>query len=107
MKCPKCQTELSIYILRPDHENFCEKCEYVPERTNEWLLNNVEARYCPKVQNGDCSETEFEEYGCDDCIYDECCLATTVLDDFGMIQDEEGNWCYPEDMDDSEKENLE
>ena len=84
MKCPRCNAELSIYVLHDDYDTFCHKCGYFPKKKS--LYPEIEAKYCPKVQNGDLSEAEFEEYLCEDCVYDDCVLARSVLDDFGLVQ---------------------
>lgn len=106
MNCPRCNAELSIYVLRKNDGGRCSKCGYVPKQNDDSFFQYMEAKYCPMVQDGDIAETIFDEGLCCDCICDECVLATSLLDEFGMIQDEEGNWVYPEDLDDDEDEDL-
>ena len=102
MRCPRCKAELSIHVLRPDYHDFCMRCEFAPRRARDWFLRNIEARYCPRIQDGDLTEEEFEEWGCDDCVYD-CFLSQAPWD---MTTDEEGNCVYPDDLEDWEKEDL-
>ena len=104
MKCPKCNAELSIYVLHDDYDTFCSHCGYFPKKKS--LYPAVEAKYCPKVQNGDLSEAEFEEYFCDDCVYDDCILARSVSDDLGLVQDSEGNWVEADELDELERADL-
>ena len=103
MKCPRCKTELSPNILRPDYDHFCLRCDFVPRRVEDWLRRNIEASYCPRIQEGNLTEDEFEDGECEDCVYD--CLLSKDPWDMGI--DSEGNCVYPEDLDDGEKEELE
>ncbi len=93
MNCPKCHAPLLESILRRDDDNagFCPRCH------RELKPGDVTAEACPLVQDGEVRHEHFDPEDCFDCICDTCILGTTFLDDFGMIQDEEGNWCYPGD----------
>lgn len=103
MKCSRCRTELSLHILRPSYNGFCPRCNYFPSNLKQWFVKNGEAKYCPKVQDGEISEADFEENGCDDCVYT-CEIAETIQDIMGLTQDDEGNWGTSDDLDDLEKE---
>ena len=100
MNCPICHAELPDYVLERGYDDFCMNCGSAPRDVKRWFRDHLEARYCPRVRDGEITEAEFEEGECVDCVGADCILSTTILDNFGMVQDEEGNWCYPGDLED-------
>lgn len=93
MNCPHCQQELPIYILRTDFSDagFCPFCH------KQLVHGDLPTEVCPLVQDGEMSPEDYDPDNCVDCVCDICVFGKSMLDDFGMTQDEEGNWCYPGD----------
>lgn len=96
MKCPYCGNKFSNCILDPDAEiERCEKCHKHISLAN--IKRYAEKEDCPLVQSGEYDAKQFDfEYRCDDCHAS--CILACQEDDFDMVQDEEENWVYPEDL---------
>lgn len=87
MNCPKCHAQLPESILRHyDYDaGFCPLCR------REFAPGDATADACPLVQDGEIRPEHFEPEDCFDCIYDQCILSTSFLDDLGMFQNNDGS----------------
>ena len=108
MNCPKCGTELSDAIFDPESSESLTDYEHCPKcklkLTKSVIQNNMEPSDCAMVKQGYWKEEDFDPSNCCDC-YENCSLANTDSP-FDMVQDEEGNWVYPEDLDPDERERM-
>lgn len=114
MNCPKCGCEISSSIFDPEswevaaefnHPQKCPECKLVI--TKKLIQENMLPSDCKKVQNEEIGEDEFNSYDdgfCIDCI-EECIFAKGDIS-FDMVQDEEGNWVNPGDLDPDERERM-
>lgn len=103
IKCPECAGELPQEVITQDYwkseEICCSHCNKTLTKTDLKLM--MIAEDCFACQEGNLEKDDFNpEYDCDDCMQSECIFAgSDILSDFGYVQDEENNWCYPEDID--------
>ena len=98
MNCPRCQCELpkAFFESDTDWEDLftCPRCgKRIPERMVRQLM---EPSDCLLVREKEITEDEFSEDWCQDC-HAACVLANPESDSH-LVQDEEDNWCYPEDL---------
>ena len=108
MNCPRCGTELAEAVFDPESSESLVDYEHCPKCklriTKDVLRNNMEPSDCLMVKHGELAEEEFDTSICCDC-FEDCLLANTETP-FDMVQDEEGNWIYPEDLDPDEWERM-
>lgn len=107
MDCPKCGNELPEYFYEPEtwedeaEFNYRRKCPACQKSiTKKMLKDNMKPSDCKKVQNEEIREDEFDSYDdgfCIDCVED--CIFAKGDGTWDYVQDEEGNWCYPSDID--------
>ena len=100
MKCPKCKNQLPREFFESSY-NFsadlrCCNCNF--KITRKIINANIEPGDCIQVREGIISAEDFQLHeSCQDCHAD-CIFASSVTGDFDLVQDEEGNWVYPEDL---------
>ena len=110
MVCPKCGNELPEHFLDPESWEVAaemgrhQKCSACGLRiTKKIIWQNMKPSDCKKVQNEEIQEDEFESYDdgfCIDCV--EGCIFAKGDGTWDYVQDEEGNWAYPSDIDSEE-----
>ncbi len=108
MKCPKCGVDLPSGILSNESlESETSRCYHCGKKISPEILKQIIApEDCFACQDGELDKECFDpEYDCRECMRSECVLAENdIVSDFGMVQDAEGNWCYPEDIEENEEE---
>lgn len=86
-------------VLAESRESYC----LFSQRTllsNIFTTNKVAQASLTCREGGLERETFNPEYVCDECVRTDCILAgSSIYDDFGYVQDEESNYCYPGDLD--------
>ena len=100
MKCPKCKNQLPRDFLESSYDFSadlrCCNCKF--KITRKIITDNIEPGDCIQVREGIISAEDFQLYeSCQDC-YADCIFASSATEDFELVQDEEGNWVYPEDL---------
>lgn len=102
IECPGCGNELPD-ILSWDSwgkgRAHCSVCGRSFTKTK--LKSMATADDCFECREGGLERETFNpEYVCDGCVRTDCILAgSSIYEDFGYVQDEEGNYCYPGDLD--------
>lgn len=99
MRCPRCKRELPTYILDPEYDFQrcdCGRCFKLDE-----IRRLVEAEDCLLVREGDIMSEDFSTDWCEDCSAS-CILGNPDAGNVDLVQDEENNWVYPEDLSEME-----
>ena len=102
IRCPKCNGKLQNIISREYWGAEEIHCYYCNQRLTKPVLKSlVTAEDCFACQDGDLESVTFDPAcECDECMRADCILAgSDIISDFGLEQDEEGNWGYLEDID--------
>ncbi len=80
------------------HHATCDNCH--KRITIKDLEALVTAEDCIEYQE----DGYFSSESCDECIRTSCTLAKNdIVSDIGMVQDDDGNWCYREDIENEEE----
>lgn len=102
IECPRCGNELPDILSRDNWETGKVHCFYcnclIIKKALKSMITADDFFAC---HEGDIDSGDFDpEYECEDCMRTECVFAgSSIGDGFGYVQDEEGNCCYPDDLD--------
>ena len=95
MHCPRCKNELPAYIFDPACD--FQRCECGRRIRIHEMRQLIEPTDCLLVREHDLLPEEFSTDLCIDCHVD--CILSNPDNDFDLVEDEEENWVYPEDLD--------